>query len=127
MPSRWINRLTNLLGGLPDADGPEALEAMQARGDALAGPAPRALEAPEPRLPRTRPSPRPPVAARPSQLSVTEIKRLIRDPYAIYAAHILRLRPLDPLQHAPDALLRGIVLHEVIEVHQGDAIADPAR
>ena len=46
---------------------------------------------------------------------MTEIKRLIRDPYAIYAKHVLNLRPLDPLMKAPDALLRGIVLHEVLE------------
>jgi len=55
------------------------------------------------------------LAARPRQLSVTEIKRLIRDPYAIYARHVLRLRPLDPLVQEPDALLRGIVMHEVLE------------
>jgi len=35
-------------------------------------------------------SPRPPVAARPHALSVTEIKRLIRDPYAIYAKTTVR-------------------------------------
>jgi RecB family exonuclease len=55
------------------------------------------------------------VAARPKQLSVTEIKRLIRDPYAIYARHVLGLRPLDSLMQAPDALLRGIVTHDVLE------------
>ena len=46
---------------------------------------------------------------------MTEIKRLIRDPYAIYAKHVLRLKPLDPLVQAPDALLRGIVIHEILE------------
>lgn len=112
--SRWLNRLTNLLGGLSASGGTEALEAMRARGRTwLAWCV--ALEAATPRPAAPRPSPRPPLAARPRQLSVTEIKRLIRDPYAIYARHVLRLRPLDPLVQEPDALLRGIVMHEVLE------------
>ena len=52
----------------------------------------RALEQPtpeqaaNPRLrPAKRPAPQPPVAARPAKLSLTNIERLIRDPYAIYA------------------------------------------
>ncbi|MFD2440566.1 hypothetical protein ACFSS8_11710 [Paracoccus kondratievae] len=32
IPSRWLNRLVNLLGGLPAQQGPEALEAMRSRG-----------------------------------------------------------------------------------------------
>ncbi len=112
--SRWVNRLQNLLQGLPGQGGPEALAAMRARGKRWLARA-RRLEAPEPADPAPRPSPCPPVAARPRRLSVTEIKRLIRDPYAIYGKHVLRLRPLDPLMRLPDALLRGIVLHEVLE------------
>jgi ATP-dependent helicase/nuclease subunit B len=65
--------------------------------------------------PEHRPSPRPPVAARPKKLSVTEIKTLIRDPYAIYARHILRLSPLDPLRPDADPRLRGTVLHAILE------------
>lgn len=114
VPSRWLNRLANLLSGLPSRDGPEALEQMKARGRhwlALA----RAAEEPLRTPAAARPSPAPPVAARPDKLSVTEIKRLVRDPYAIYAKHVLRLRPLDPLMRPPDALLRGILLHEILE------------
>ena len=112
--SRWLNRLTNLLGGLPDQGGTDALDAMHARGRhwlSLAA----ALEETEPAAPAHRPAPRPPVEARPRKLSVTEIQRLIRDPYAVYARHVLRLRPLDPLMRAPDALMRGIVTHDVME------------
>ncbi len=114
VPSRWLNRLTNLLGGLGN-DGQGALAAMRARGaDLLALAA--ALDEPGARVtPEPRPSPCPPLAARPRQLAVTGITQLIRDPYAIYARHILRLRPLDPLAPAPDAKLRGTVLHEIME------------
>lgn len=121
VPSRWLNRLTNLMTGLPDRNGPQALIEMQARGShwltlatALEDP-PEALRR-DPRLrPATRPSPQPPISARPDRLSLTRIETLIRDPFAIYAQYILRLRPLDPLHQAPDARDRGIVVHEVLE------------
>ncbi|MEQ6249568.1 double-strand break repair protein AddB [Sulfitobacter sp. HNIBRBA3233] len=114
VPSRWINRLSNLLNGLPDQGGRAAWQAMVQRGDYWLDQA-RALEAVA-RVPSApRPSPRPPVAARPRKLSVTEIKTLIRDPYAIYAKHTLGLRPLNPLVQSPDALLRGTTLHRVLE------------
>ncbi|MFZ1511344.1 MAG: PD-(D/E)XK nuclease family protein, partial [Tabrizicola sp.] len=54
--------------------------------------------------------------ARPKKLSVTEIRTLVRDPYAIYARHVLKLRPLDPLRPVADPRLRGTVLHEILEV-----------
>ncbi|MFN3578194.1 MAG: PD-(D/E)XK nuclease family protein, partial [Tabrizicola sp.] len=114
VPSRWLNRLVNLLAGLPDQQGPEALAAMRDRGAhwlRLAA----AFDAAPRVAPARRPSPRPPVHARPRQLSVTEIKTLIRDPYAIYARHVLKLRPLDPLRPEPDPRLRGTVLHEILE------------
>ena len=62
-----------------------------------------------------RPSPKPPKDTRPKKLSVTEIKTLIRDPYAIYAKHILKLRPLKPLHRTADPLLRGVIIHKIFE------------
>lgn len=113
--SRWLNRLTNLLDGLPDTGGDVALKAMRARGNhwlALAA----ALEDPgEIVTPAPRPAPRPPVEHRPKALFVTSIARLIRDPYAIYARYILRLYPLNPLHQPPDARMRGQTLHTVLE------------
>jgi len=113
--SRWLNRLQNLLSGLPDQGGGDVLDAMRTRGTVWLTKV-AALEDPGtvPRAPR--PSPCPPRSARPDQLSVTEIQTLIRDPYAIYARHVLRLRPLTPLMKAPDALLRGTVVHKVMEI-----------
>ena len=64
----------------------------------------------------TRDAPAPPPALRPSRLSVTQIERLIRDPYAIYAEKTLGLRKLDPLRPTPDARLRGTLLHDIVHV-----------
>ncbi|MBN8632940.1 MAG: double-strand break repair protein AddB [Rhodobacterales bacterium] len=114
VPSRWLNRLTNLMSGLPQRNGPEALQAMRDRGEHWLRLA-TAFDAAPKAEPAKRPSPRPPVAARPKQLSVTEIKTLVRDPYAIFARHVLKLRPLDPLRPEADPRLRGVVLHEVLE------------
>jgi len=114
VPSRWLNRIGNLLDGLSDQGGRDALRAMKSRGQIWLDRA-EALETPTRIEPAHRPSPRPPVIARPRRMTVTEIPRLIRDPYAIYAKHVLRLRPLNALVQAPDALLRGIVVHEVFE------------
>lgn len=46
---------------------------------------------------------------------MTDIERLIRDPYAVYARRVLRLKALDPLARLPDARLRGTVLHKIME------------
>lgn len=115
VPSRWLARLTNLLAGLAEQDGPAALEAMRTRGRFWLGLA-TALETPATRLPPApRPAPRPPVSDRPGSLAVTGISTLIRDPYAIYARHILRLYPLDPMNGRPDARMRGETLHDIME------------
>ncbi len=124
VPSRWVNRLTNLLEGLVDQGGPDCLKRMRERGNAwlnlaaaIAAPA-HSVEAAQ------RPSPCPPADARPTQLSVTQIKTLIRDPYAIYSRKILQLNALDPLTHKADAPLRGTIVHKVLERFVKDGI-DP--
>lgn len=112
-PSRWLNRLTNLMRGMSE-DGAKALTKMKARGQewiekvevldhASAIPAAK------------RPSPMPPISSRPNRLSVTKVTQLVRDPYAVYARHVLRLKPLDPLHQTPDAPLRGTALHLIFE------------
>lgn len=124
VPSRWMNRLSNLMSGLGAQGGPQAWKAMQDRGAhwlALV----RQLDA-APNVDKAkRPAPCPPVAARPKRLTVTEIKTLIRDPYAIYAKHVLRLRSLNPLVQTPDALLRGILSHDVMEGFVKETLTDP--
>jgi ATP-dependent helicase/nuclease subunit B len=107
---RWLWRLRVLACG--------AGHAIPARADALAwarrldGPI---LAAPPALLAAPRPRPRPPVAARPRRLSVTGVELWVRDPYALYARDILRLRPLDPPDQAVDALARGSAIHRAVE------------
>lgn len=119
--SRWLNRLTNLMDGLRDRNGPAALTAMRDRGNrwlslVAALEQPTAAQQADPRLrPARRPSPRPPLDQRPKELSLTRISLLIRDPYAIYCRYVLRLTRLDPLRHEPDAALRGQILHKILE------------
>jgi ATP-dependent helicase/nuclease subunit B len=125
--SRWINRLTNLLSGLTAQRGAAALQAMIARGDVWLDLA-AAMDRPDVTVPPVpRPSPRPPIAHRPTELPVTAIRTLIRDPYAIYARRILRLKPMDPLRPGPDPRLRGQVLHRILEtfVRHADMAENP--
>jgi len=114
VPSRWLNRLLNLLTGL-GTEGKGAVSGMRDRGDVWTA---RAVALERVRRvvpPAPRPAPAPPISARPRALPVTAITTLIRDPYAIYARYVLRLRRLDPLTRDPDARLRGIVVHKAAE------------
>lgn len=114
IPARWLNRLTNLLGGLPAQDGPQALEDMRKRGQHWLDLA-KAQAQPQRRLsPAARPSPIPPAPAL-SEMSVTEVRTLIRDPYAVYARRVLGLRALEPLRPEPDAADRGNALHAIMD------------
>jgi ATP-dependent helicase/nuclease subunit B len=106
IPSRWLQRLEQLTGGL-HISAPPATD--YARLAARIGEVPQ-----QPRIPR--PAPRPPVEARPRRLSITEIEVWLRDPYAIYAKHVLRLRPLDRLDEPVGPLARGNALHRVMEL-----------
>jgi RecB family exonuclease len=113
--SRWVNRLTGVLAGLPGADGPQALAAMRDRGRDRLAQAVR-WQAPQARVaPALRPKIAPPAAARPARMAVTDIVRLVADPYAVYARRVLHLRPLDPLQPEPDPRTRGTLFHDILD------------
>jgi ATP-dependent helicase/nuclease subunit B len=107
VPSRWLLRVSQLAKGL-------GLEAHLAwRRDLLDWA--RAIDRP-PREKRTpRPAPRPPVPARPQVLSITEIETWLRDPYAIYAKHVLELKLLDPIEMEAGPAQRGIAVHRALE------------
>jgi len=101
VPARWLTRLDAFLAGQG-----KALAAHPAAHWArlLGQPA----DGPRPVAP---PRPLPDVRLRPRRLSVTEIETWLRDPYAIYARHVLRLRPLDPLDESADASRYGELAH----------------
>lgn len=65
------------------------------------------------------PAPTPPVAARPRRLSITDMERLLRDPYAIYAKHVLRLSPWRAVEEPLGPRERGEILHAVTEEFTG--------
>jgi len=116
VPSRWLQRLEQLIVGfhqnLPREQRRLARIAAPATPyDALAA---RLLEVPAGK-PLARPHPAPPVEARPRRLSVTEIETWLRDPYAIYARHVLGLTPLDGLDEAVGPAERGTLLHGAVE------------
>jgi ATP-dependent helicase/nuclease subunit B len=122
VPSRWMQRLAAVLGK-------ESWRALVAKGSHAIDLA-HALDNPGPARPVSRPNPAPPLALRPAQLSVTEIETWLRDPYAIYARHVLKLRALDDLDEVPGAAERGTVIHEALdtftkEVTESGAPADP--
>jgi ATP-dependent helicase/nuclease subunit B len=105
--SRWWQRLTTFAGE-------DAVDAMLAEGNRYLDYA-RAVEAGIDAKPAPRPRPAPLLAARPKALSVTEVETLIRDPYAIYAKKVLRLRPVEELVRDPGAAERGSLFHAIFE------------
>jgi ATP-dependent helicase/nuclease subunit B len=119
--ARWLRRLETLCHGLPRDDGDRllgwwaSLDGMPGDLDTLAS---------------ARPNPCPPVAVRPTSLSVTQIETLIFDPYKIYARKILGLRELEPVDAPASAAHRGSLIHYLFEKlirdkrHLGDTIAE---
>jgi ATP-dependent helicase/nuclease subunit B len=74
----------------------------------------RTLETPQPARPLPRPAPKPDPALFPRVLSVTEIETLVRDPYSIFARHVLKLDALEPIVEAPSAARRGTIIHDIL-------------
>lgn len=66
--------------------------------------------------PCKRPMPIPPVALRPKKLSVTEIGNLMRNPYFIYAKHILGLRPLNEFNIGYLHAIKGQLIHKMVDI-----------
>ena len=106
VPSRWLLRIDTLLTKFNQDLTPEHPWLTWQE----------ILDQPEstPR-PVAPPEPRPPVAARPRRLAVTDIETWVRDPYALFARRILRLRPLDPIDADPGVMERGIFIHHALE------------
>ncbi|MEN3929807.1 double-strand break repair protein AddB [Microvirga sp. W0021] len=106
VPSRFLQRMKAFSGD-------EVWNSVTRRGDYYRKLA-ALVEYMEPSAPLKRPTPQPDPRYFPRSLSVTEIETLQRDPYAIYAKHILKLDALDPLSQAPGAADRGTIIHDVV-------------
>jgi ATP-dependent helicase/nuclease subunit B len=105
VPSRFVQRLAAVAG--------ERWQCAVKSGNRYLEWA-RDLDRPEKVKAAERPAPKPPRAARPTGLSVTEVEHWLRDPYTIYAKHILHLAPLDAVDTPPGARDRGTVMHGAI-------------
>jgi ATP-dependent helicase/nuclease subunit B len=104
VPARFLARLETMLEGRG-----AKLPRHPAAGWAAALDQPFRVE------PEKPPQPCPPVSARPRRLSVTEIETWRRDPYAIYAKHVLKLRALDDLEAQSEAADFGNIVHAGLE------------
>ncbi|HVI31507.1 double-strand break repair protein AddB [Phenylobacterium sp.] len=104
--SRWLWRLETLARG--------AGVEIPGRDEVLAWA--RRLDAPTDYAPAKRPAPMPPVAHRPRELFVTRVENLTRDPYAVWARDILKLRALERPDETVEARARGTAIHEAFEL-----------
>lgn len=103
VPSRWLSRLDAVLAAAE-------LKWTPAPYPAYA----RKIDVPERVLNIRPPAPKPPVESRPRRLSVTQVETLFRDPYSIYARHILRLKPLDDIDQETGFAELGTALHDAV-------------
>ena len=103
IPSRFISRLEAVLSG--------ANINWQIQKPIIA----RLIDCPTTYEKTERPSPVPSKELRPTKLSVTNIKRLVTNPYGIYARYILRLFPLNELEQFSDRSMYGTALHKAFE------------
>lgn len=108
--SRFISRVSARCGEFDRTAATAILTTVRARDDV----APRPLDYSPPQPPADW-----------SDVYVTELELLIHNPYAFYARHILRLRPLDDYWMGPDARTFGNLVHNVIE-HAGSNITPTA-
>jgi ATP-dependent helicase/nuclease subunit B len=105
VPSRWLLRLKALLkaAGLDDLARPDEMVLRQALGLDMPG---------KPSLAPPQPKPE----KRPTSFSVTQVQKLISDPYAFYAREILKLEPLKSVGAANNAADRGTLIHDAIDL-----------
>lgn len=105
VPSRWLQRIDAVL---------EAANINKPQNKTILHWA-KNLDHAENIKPATRPAPCPDIAQRPRKLSVTAIETWLRDPYAIYARYILKLKKLEPFEKEFDAAQHGTLLHAIFE------------
>ena len=100
--SRWLQRLLAL-------GGEDLAQRIRARGDQYR------LWASEIDTGESQAPPKPPADLQPTRYSFSEVGRLRRDPYSVYARRILKLDPIAPFNADPGAAERGTLYHAVID------------
>lgn len=108
VPSRFQQRMAFHLMAIGQIGAVEEFAAYRVEAEQ-----PQAIE---PDQVASRPAPTPPIASRPTRLSVSDMELLLRDPYSIYAKHILKLKPLEELIPENTQAMYGMVLHKVLEL-----------
>lgn len=115
LASRWLWRLKTLVqGAKAELDSADIYTTYAKK-----------LDEPAEITPVKPVQPRPPAGKRLTQISVTQVETLIRDPYAVYARRILKLDHLDPIGAEAGPAERGTAVHRAIE-RFGDG-SDPAE
>lgn len=121
--SRFLHRLEAVAGA-------ERWKEAEARGEIYMRFA-EVLDQPAKVTPIAQPMPKPPLAARPTRMSVTAIEDWLRDPYTIFARYILGLQELEPVDMPLSAADRGSAIHAAIgeftESYAERLPSDPAR
>jgi ATP-dependent helicase/nuclease subunit B len=121
--SRFLQRMAAAAGAL-------AMKEPEERGEVYLAFA-RALDRPTDFQPERRPAPRPAVELRPKAMSVTRIETLRRDPYAIYAEYILRLKALEAVEREIGPRETGMAWHatlqQFVEAYPFGALPPEAR
>ena len=116
--SRWLWRLQTLMKGALGKAAEEGLAVANKYLDwarAMDFVSPEEVKANQLLRPEPKPHPDERWPNNRRQLSITQIKTWIRDPYSIYARYILGLSPLDDLDRALDVRDYGNALHKGLE------------
>ena len=107
VPSRWLLRLEAVAKKL------DMLEQITSNNWAWWA---KILHQPKAIIPILPPEPKPPITARPTKLSVTNIEKLMRDPYSIYASKILMLKKIEAIDADPTVAEFGNFIHKALEL-----------
>jgi len=105
IPSRFLLRIEALLGELAGAHREVEIPRIATALDRAA----KALP------PYPRPEPKPSAEQRKIDIKVTSLDRLLGDPYQFYAAEVLKLRNLDPLDAEPTPAWQGTLAHDILD------------
>ncbi len=107
LKSRWLMRLETVLKAFNIS--PDNLNDKQLSVSA------NSIDEPQTYFKIKPPAPKPNLKYRPRQLSARDVEVLMRDPYSIFAKHILQLKPLNDIEQELEAKDFGDIIHKILE------------